>query len=238
MKQNLATQNQLARASILKRIENNLENRTNAHARYGQFHEHLLKQETGPIPNFDQVEQKALIELFCEQLTKVGGHSIETNDFDTIPALLAKLMGNNAQKRSVMLTDDCPAQTTNLLTLNWTQQNITPISWNSQTDCHFAINHAIAGIAETGTLLMHSGKNRPTGLNFLSSHHVSVLKYSHIVATMEIAWSRLRTHYHDGLIPRSINLITGPSRTGDIEQTIEIGAHGPLEMTVIIYYDG
>ena len=47
-------------------------------------------------------------------------------------------------------------------------------------------------------------------------------------------WARLRERYGKGRMPRTVNTITGPSRTGDIEQTIELGAHGPRRVHILV----
>ena len=53
----------------------------------------------------------------------------------------------------------------------------------------------------------------------------------------EDAWDRLRAAEGEGRLPRTVNFITGPSRTGDIEQTIQMGAHGPRRLHVILVED-
>ena len=85
--------------------------------------------------------------------------------------------------------------------------------------------------AETGTLLLVSGAERPTTLNFLPDTHVVVLHRHQIVGPYEAAWDRLRA---EGPMPRTVNFVSGPSRTADIEQTIVMGAHGPRRLHVII----
>jgi len=95
----------------------------------------------------------------------------------------------------------------------------------------------VAGIAETGTLMLTSGPESPTRNNFLPDHHLVVLKSDQIVATYEDGFDRLRERQKqpDGswAPPRTVNFITGPSRTADIEQTIELGAHGPRRLHII-----
>ncbi len=95
-----------------------------------------------------------------------------------------------------------------------------------------SVTGAFAGIAESGTLVLLSGPQRPTTLNFLPGDHLVVLAAERVLPTMEDVWARLRgTH---GAMPRTVNLITGPSRTADVEQTMQEGAHGPRRLHLIL----
>jgi L-lactate dehydrogenase complex protein LldG len=100
-----------------------------------------------------------------------------------------------------------------------------------------SVTGAFAGIAETGTVVMASGPDHPVSLNLLPDTHVVVLRESDIVGGYEDVWGRLRARYGKDLMPRTVNTITGPSRTGDIEQTIELGAHGPRRMHILVVRD-
>jgi L-lactate dehydrogenase complex protein LldG len=97
-----------------------------------------------------------------------------------------------------------------------------------------SLTPCFAAIAETGTLMLISGAETPTTLNFLPDTHIVVVGTDQVVAAYEDGWDRLRTH---GGMPRAINFITGPSRTGDIEQRIELGAHGPRRLHIILIDD-
>lgn len=99
-------------------------------------------------------------------------------------------------------------------------------------DDHASVTGAFAAIAETGSLVMLSGPGHPTSLNFLPDDHIVVLRESQVVAHMEDVWALLRVR--DGGMPRTVNVITGPSRTADVEQTIQLGAHGPRRLHVVL----
>lgn len=92
---------------------------------------------------------------------------------------------------------------------------------------------ASAGMAETGSLLLISGAGTPTSLNFLPDVHIIAVEAKDVVDGYEQAWDRLRAAF-GGEVPRTVNMVTGPSRTGDIEQTIQLGAHGPRRVHVIL----
>ena len=89
--------------------------------------------------------------------------------------------------------------------------------------------------AETGTLMLTSDAARPSTLNFLPENHIVVLRVEQITGAYEEGWRFLRAAGGNGTVmPRTVNLITGPSRTGDIEQRIQLGAHGPRRLHIII----
>lgn len=98
------------------------------------------------------------------------------------------------------------------------------------------VSVALCGIAETGTLMLTSGPDAPSGLNFLPPVHFIVLRGGDIVGALEDGWARLRLS-GNGRMPRTVNLITGPSRTADIAQTMYMGAHGPKRLHVIVVED-
>ena len=95
-----------------------------------------------------------------------------------------------------------------------------------------AISEAYAGIAETGTLVLLSQEQRWTSHSFLPDDHIIVLDSNSIVRHQEDIWARLRV-LPEGL-PRVVNLITGPSKTADVEQTVQYGAHGPRRLHVVV----
>ena len=97
------------------------------------------------------------------------------------------------------------------------------------------ISGCFCAIAETGTLLLLSGPASPATVSLLPETHIALLPVSRIVATMEDAFALLRAER--GSLPRAANFISGPSRTGDIEQTIVLGAHGPCRVHLILVGD-
>lgn len=81
----------------------------------------------------------------------------------------------------------------------------------------------VCAIAETGTVLLTSGVNTPMSPSLLPATHVVWVAEEAIVPAMEDAWLLLRQRYPEGL-PRACHFVSGPSRTGDIEQTLTLGA--------------
>ncbi|MFC6671802.1 LutC/YkgG family protein [Marinobacterium aestuariivivens] len=99
-----------------------------------------------------------------------------------------------------------------------------------------SLTTSFAGIAETGTLMLYSRAESPTTLNFLPDNHLVVLRRSQIVGVYEEAWKQLRGAT-GGRMPRTVNLITGPSRSADIEQKLQMGAHGPRTLVILLAND-
>lgn len=98
------------------------------------------------------------------------------------------------------------------------------------------ISSCFCAIAETGTLMLLSGPQTPATVSLLPETHIALVEVARIVPTMEAAFARLRAEQGAvrGQLPRAVNFVSGPSRTGDIEQTIVLGAHGPCRVHLIL----
>ncbi len=94
------------------------------------------------------------------------------------------------------------------------------------------ITGCTCAIAETGTLVFTTGADTPTATALLPDTHIAVLRADRVVPGMEDAFALIRTE-RPGM-PRAVNMISGPSRTGDIEQTIVLGAHGPFRVHILV----
>ena len=106
-----------------------------------------------------------------------------------------------------------------------------------------SVTQCFCAVAETGSIVTVSDSARPSTLNFLPDNHVVVLHENQIVKHMDDVWNRLRDASQAASkassdittsVPRAVNFLTGPSRTADIEQTLELGAHGPRKMHVVL----
>jgi len=80
--------------------------------------------------------------------------------------------------------------------------------------------------------VLTASKQNPTTVNFLTDHHIIILNEQDIVPNIESMWEQLSLSA--GNMPRAVNIITGPSRTADIEQTIQLGAHGPRSLHLLL----
>lgn len=91
-------------------------------------------------------------------------------------------------------------------------------------------------IAESGSLALRHGPGRPRLASLLAPAHIAVVRAEQIVRGLGEALARLRAEHGDGLFDQTSNLtlITGPSRTADIEMTLSLGIHGPPELHVVL----
>jgi len=94
------------------------------------------------------------------------------------------------------------------------------------------ITGCFCAIADTGTLMLCSSRASPAAVSLLPETHVAIVPVSRIVPFMEEAWALVRREL--GALPRAVNFVSGPSRTGDIEQTIVLGAHGPYRVHIVL----
>ncbi len=100
------------------------------------------------------------------------------------------------------------------------------------------LSSMFAAVAETGSLIALSGPDHPSTLNFLPETHIVVLPAARVTGSYEDVWDKLRAQQTDATLPRTVNMITGPSLSGDIEQTLQHGAHGPRRLHILLVGDG
>lgn len=96
------------------------------------------------------------------------------------------------------------------------------------------ITSALAGVADTGTLVLRPGPDEPRTLSLVPPVHVAVLRASTLYAGLPAAMRALSPQAD---MPTNLLLITGPSKTADIQQTLAYGAHGPKELVIVLVHD-
>lgn len=104
----------------------------------------------------------------------------------------------------------------------------------ARADDEVSVTPVAVAVAETGTMVAVSGPQTPTTLNFVPDNHVVIVRKSDLVGSYEEAWERLR---QSGPMPRTVNWLSGPSRSADIGQTMYMGAHGPRRQHIIFIED-
>lgn len=119
-----------------------------------------------------------------------------------------------------------------LATLDWGSAGLALEPRAARSDDLVGVTGVFCAIAETGTLMLCSGPDTPASASLLPETHVAIVPAQRVVAYMEDGWDLARAEL--GRLPRSVNFISGPSRTADIEQTIALGAHGPYRVHIVL----
>ena len=173
------------------------------------------------------LDHRARIDLFVALAEEVQATVTRVNSLDEVPETVARYLADENLPAELLLTSD-PF----LDRIPWDVRPLLKIRrGRAGAEDAVSLTPCFAAVAETGTLMLVSGAETPTTLNFLPDTHIVVVRGDQIVATYEDSWDRLRIR---GGLPRAVNFITGPSRTGDIEQRIELGAHGPRRLHIVI----
>ncbi len=217
-----------AREQILATIRRGLKRGPLQGARRAELEARLAQPSRHLIPARAQGSHPEQVALFV----KMAEYALATVDQvatgQAIPATVTAFLA-----RENLPTDLAMAPDAELAALPWADQPTLQVERRAARDGDkVSITIAFAGIAETGTLLLRSGPDWPTTLNFLADTHIVLLPAKRIVGSYEDGWDLLRATGET--MPRTINYITGPSRSGDIEQTMQIGAHGPLRLHIVI----
>jgi L-lactate dehydrogenase complex protein LldG len=218
-----------ARESILGKIRRALGVTGEELRRNATVDDRLTRAPKGIIPARGQLPPTQRVALFSAMAEKVLATVERVADEAAIPMTVAGYLRAHNLPAELRMGDD-PL----LIGLAWSRTPIEVKRGASDGTDAVGLSHAFAGVAETGTLVLASGRDNPTTINFLPETHIVVLKADDVAGDYEAVWDRLRARYGRGLLPRTINWVTGPSRSGDIEQTILIGAHGPRRLHIIV----
>ena len=180
------------------------------------------------IPARSRLPHAEQVALFVRNVEKEFGSVTRAADDASVPGAVADyLAAQNLPGTLVM------APHPELRALPWSSRPLLEIrEGRAEGSDMVSVQHGFAAIAETGTLMLPSGPARPTTLNILTDTEIVVLRASRIVGAYEEAWDLLRAEM--GGMPRNVMFVTGPSRSADIEQTLELGAHGPRRLHVVL----
>lgn len=221
------------RDSILGALRRSLK-RAPGDGAQAQVEARLAAKQRGPVPARGQLPPAAQVDLFQAMAEELSSSVSRVSRLEEVPGAIASyLTQHNLPPRLRMAPNPM------LEALPWDRAPLLNVSTGrSDGTDEVSLTGAFAGVAETGTLMLHSGATHPTTLNFLPDTHIVVLKASDIVGPYEDAWDRVRAERWAANMPRTVNFVTGPSRTADIEQTIQLGAHGPRRLHIVIVEDG
>ena len=221
-----------ARDEILGKIKASLDPLQNKATRELAAEERLANPPNHLIPARAQVDRNRRIELFQKMTDEVAATTIRISSLDALPLTVTDYLTRHNLPCQIK-TDGDPF----LAKVDWTSQPTLEVkSGKAEDEDLISITVASAGVAETGTNVLTSGPTGPTTLNFLPENHIIVLPISRLCGTYEETWEYLwmGKAEKEKALPRTVNWITGPSRTGDIEQTMQLGIHGPKRLHVVL----
>jgi L-lactate dehydrogenase complex protein LldG len=151
-------------------------------------------------------------------------------DVSAVPGAVADYLAQHNLPTQVRLADHAW-----LRAADWAQRPLLETSYGAAALSHLVgINVALAGIAETGTLMFASGPASPITLSFVPDTQIALVGAASILPAYEDGWDALRAAQAAGAWPRAVNFVTGPSRTADIEQRLILGAHGPRRLHILV----
>ena len=195
-----------------------------------EVRERLTGHPRGLIPKRAQIPGEEKLELFATMARELAASVARVEAAEQVPQAVAEFLKSENLPAQLRMAPDPELQA-----LPWDQQSLLEITEGPARESDpISVTGALAGIAETGTLMLLSGAAGPTTLNFLPETHIVVLPADRVVAAYEDGWDLVRQAHGPGQMPRTVNFITGPSRTADIEQTIQLGAHGPRRLHIVL----
>jgi len=177
-----------------------------------------------PSPRYRTPLPADVVEQFSLMHKRVHGTLEAVGSLQDVPQAVRRYLNEQSIPIKAVIAPE-----PELSSIDWTGLDVESRASNREDAS--SVTMAFAGIAETGTLVMVSSRESPVNHHFLPEFNIAVLKQSRLVDSMESLWPLI------GEQPRAINLITGPSKTADIEQTIVYGAHGPRTLHVILVRD-
>lgn len=217
-----------SKQAILGRIRANIAPTGDDASRRQVADKRLSSHPKGIIPAGPERKQE-LVKRFVER-AEAAAASVETVSRKEIARAISRfLRDHNLPQRLRRGVDR------RLTKIDWPQRGGPEIATGPSDGSDLVgLSHALGGVAETGTLILTSGTDNPSTLNFLPENHIVLVDADDITGSYEEIWTRVRRRFGKGKMPRTLNMITGPSRSADIEQTLILGAHGPIRLHIIV----
>jgi len=185
------------------------------------------------IPARSRLPHPEQIALFVANVEREYGTVIRLPDTAAVPGAITDYLAMQNLPSALVM-----APHPELRAVPWSERPLLQIrEGRAEGSDVVSLQHGFAGIAETGTLMLPSAPERPTTLNLLAETALVLLRASRVVGAYEEAWDLLRAEHGEGTMPRNVMLVTGVSRSADIEQTLELGAHGPRRLHVLLVDD-
>lgn len=223
-----------AREEILGRVRAALQSPTDRVVR----NRLLAPARTSALPQFrpylppvpDDLEGRRT--LFIAQLQSLRAEFLSARTVADLPQMFDGLQKSEAwekiaAQRGRLVEAGCSSTQIPVL---WVDRATTP---NELASCSVGITTCEAIVAQTGSILLASRTCGGRAISVLPPHHVVIAGRSQLVADLYEAYGMLFARFGQNL-PSFATFVTGPSRTGDIEHVVVLGAHGPKRLTVIL----
>jgi L-lactate dehydrogenase complex protein LldG len=199
----------------------------------------LVRREPNLVPARGRPEgRKAAVAAFAALAEEASATVARVHTMIDVPGAVADFLRNhNLPMRAVLAPDPL------LDGARWERRKTLELrKGRAEPFDEVGISLAFRAVAETGTLVMLAGEATPTTLNFLPETEIVIVPAERIVGCYEDALAPLRAPAPAGngaeparhILPRVVNFITGPSRSADIEQALQLGAHGPRRLHIVI----
>ena len=216
-----------ARMEILDRIRQSLAVSADDTARRAETEARLKAHPRHTIPERGQLDPEGRIRLLTTILEGQSASIARLEQISDVPAEIARYLQEYGLEPALRI-----GRNRELEVLDWAGAGLDVSQGAANTHTASSCSTAFCAIAESGTLMLLSGPANPVTLDFLPDTHIVIIQAGDVLASYEEGWDRLRA---SGMpLPRTVNYISGPSRTADIEQTIFLGAHGPRRLHVVI----
>jgi L-lactate dehydrogenase complex protein LldG len=189
----------------------------------------LAEAPAGVIPRRGQGGAAERAATFKAEAERAQASLAEVARPEDVPTEVARFLRESNLAATLRMGEDA-----RLTALPWAATSLEISRGPSDGHDLNAVSAAFAAVAETGTLALASGRDNPTTLNFLPDNHVVVVFANDLVGDFESVFAKLRAVYGAGAAPRTLNFVTGPSRSADIEQTLLLGAHGPRRLHIVL----
>ncbi len=218
-----------ARAEILGNIRASLK-RGPLSAESVQTLEAGLRASRAFVPAAARGNAAELVARFAEMVKRSGATVAIVEDARKLGREIAHFLSQASLPRTLRMAPDPALDYIAMIK----QTGFSIARGGAEPSDRVGLTGALAGIAETGTLMLASGAFQPMSLALLVEAHIVVLHRARIVGSYEEAMERFRSADGAHNLPRAVIFITGPSRSADIEQKIQYGAHGPRRLHIVV----
>lgn len=211
-------------ARLRQRLQRTPENARSAEAAIAAT---LAARTRGPCPTIDTAPA-ARLARFVERAQASACTVAQVAALAEAPAAVARYLREHQLPPAAVVWPS-------LAPLDWASAGLDVAARAARDEDCVGITGCFCAIAETGTLMLLGGPETPASVSLLPETHIALVAETRVVASMEDGFALARAER--GELPRAVNFISGPSRTGDIEQTIVLGAHGPARVHLILVAD-